>query len=179
MKRPRVSDFKLQIYRSTAMQLSKEYVVDNSAEFAEKGIDAQQIRYEPITQEALEQCYLWGSEAQLYPWEDVPSWKQRDTKAFDISLWYARELCGLCYATPKASAVSIKVILLEGKPDVSHPLKGEVAGLALLAISRYARMLGLAEIEISEPDPGAIGWYQELGFDFDDQRRLVIAVREA
>lgn len=179
MKRPRVSDLKLQIFRSTAMQLAKEYLAASSIEFAQKGIDAQHIRYEPITQEALDQCYLWGSEAQLYPWEAVPAWKQRDAKAFDLSLWYDRELCGLCFATPKSSALTIKVILLEGKPDVSHPLKGEVAALALIAISRYARMLKLSEIEILEPHPGAIEWYRGLGFNFDDQRRLVIAVGEA
>jgi hypothetical protein len=179
MKRPRVSDFKLQMFRSTAMQLAKEYLLAGGSEFAQKGIETRKIHYEPITQVALDQCYLWGSEAQLYPWEDVPAWNQRDKKAFDISLWYDRELCGLCFATPKSSAITIKVILLEGKPDVSHPLKGEVAGLTLIAISRYARMLKLSEIEIFEPDPGAIDWYRELGFDFDDQRRLVIAVGEA
>lgn len=179
MKRPRISDFKHQIFRSTAMQLAKEYLLDDPWVLAERGIDAGRIRYEPIMQVALDQCYLWGSEAQLYPWEDIPGWKNRDGKAFDLSLWYDHELCGLCFATPKSSTLSIKVVLLEGKPDVTHPLRGEVAGLVLIAISRYARMLKLREIEIFKPDLGAVQWYRHLGFDFDDQRRLVIAVDEA
>ncbi|MCG6575563.1 N-acetyltransferase [Pseudomonas sp. AF32] len=178
MKRPRSSDLKHQVFRSTAMQLAKEFLMEDPEALAKKGIDAVRIRYEPITQEALDQCFLWGSQAQLYPWEDVPSWKSRDRKAFDLSLWYDHELCGLCFATPKSSALSIKVVLLEAKPDVTHPLKGEVAGLVLIAIGRYARMLKLREIEAFEPDPGAILWYQRLGFDFDDRRRLVIAVNE-
>lgn len=178
MKRPRVNDFKHQVFRSTAMRLAKEFLMDEPEALAERGINVDRIRYEPITPDALDQCYLWGSEAQLYPWEDIPSWKSRDGKAFDLSLWYDHELCGLCFATPKSSTLSIKVVLLEGKPDVTHPLKGEVAGLVLIAISRYARMLKLREIEVFEPDPGAILWYQRLGFDFDDRRRLVTAVNE-
>jgi hypothetical protein len=179
MKRSFPSDFKYQMFRSTAMQLAREFLIGDPGALAEKGIDAKQIRYEPITHEALEHCYLWGSKAQLYPWEEIPRWKKRDRKAFDLSLWYDQELCGLCFATPRSSALCIKVILLEGKPDVTHPLKGEIAGLALIAISRYARMLKLSEIEIFEPDPGAIDWYQHLGFRFDQQRRLVIAIGEA
>lgn len=176
MTRLRTSDLKHQMFRSTAMQLAKEFLMGDSGTLAEKGIDVELIKYEPITQDALDQCYLWSSEAQLYPWEDVFRWKNRDGKAFDLSLWYDQELCGLCFATPKSSTLSIKVILLEGKPDTTHPLKGEVAGLTLIAISRYARMMKLSKIEIFEPAPGAIDWYQHLGFDFDDQRRLVIAV---
>lgn len=151
----------------------------NQVALAKKGIDAHCIRYEPITHEALDQCYLWGSQAQLYPWEHVSHWKMRDGRAFDLSLWYETELCGLCFATPKSSTLSIKVILLEGKPDVGHPLKGEVAALSLIAISRYARMLKLDQIEIFKPDSGAINWYRELGFEFDHQGRLVIAIGEA
>lgn len=71
------------------------------------------------------------------------------------------------------------MILLEGKPDVTHPLKGEVAPLALLVISRYARMLGFAEIEIDAPALGAIPYYKEIGFTRDSQDRLVIPVDHA
>ncbi|WP_434155544.1 hypothetical protein [Pseudomonas sp. JZ134] len=70
-------------------------------------------------------------------------------------------------------------MLLEGKPDGAHPLKGQVAGLALINVTRYGRMLGLSEIEIQDPDPGAIDWYKELGFELDDEQRLVISIVEA
>lgn len=159
--------------------MAKAFLTENSQGLLSKGLDPELIRYEPITQSALEQSYLWGSEASLYPWEDVPVWKNKDRNGFDISLWYGQELCGLCYASPKASAICIKVILLEGKPSESHPLKGEIAALVLIAISRYARMLGLSQIEIQDPAAGAVRWYKELGFDYDDQRRLVIAVTSA
>lgn len=49
MKRPRISNFKHQVFRSTAMQLAKEFLVDDPKALPEKGIDAERIRYEPIT----------------------------------------------------------------------------------------------------------------------------------
>ncbi len=176
MSKPRNNDLRLQVFRSTAMQMAHEMLLEAPDELLEKGIDPQRIRYEPITQIALDHSYLWGPGAELFPWEDVPDWKRKDPKSFDISLWYDQDLCGLCYASPKNSAICIKIILLEGKPDVTHPLKGEVASLALIAIDKYARMLGCSEIEIQDPAPGVIGWYKELGFDFDGKGRLVIAV---
>lgn len=48
----------------------------------------------------------------------------------------------------RQSSICIKIILLEGKPDRSHPLKGEVASLTLLAIDYYARMIKCTEIEV-------------------------------
>lgn len=179
MSGSRSSNLKYQVYRSTALTMAKEFILDNPTELLAKGIDPACIRFEPITQEALNQSYLWISEAQLYPWEDVPSWKKRDTRYFDLSLWYDHELCGLCYATPRASTLTIKIVLLEGKPDGTHPLKGQVAGLALINVTRYGRMLGLSEIEIQDPDPGAIDWYKELGFELDDEQRLVISIVKA
>ena len=66
--------------------------------------------------------------------------------------------------------------MLEGKPDRSHPLKGEVASLALLAIDYYARMIKCTGIEVQDPEPLAIPWYQELGFDYSADGRLLIQV---
>ncbi|WP_339732339.1 HipA family kinase [uncultured Pseudomonas sp.] len=76
----------------------------------------------------------------------------------------------------RQSSICIKIILLEGKPDRSHPLKGEVASLTLLAIDYYARMIKCTEIEVQDPEPLAIPWYQELGFDYSADGRLVIQV---
>lgn len=100
----------------------------------------------------------------------------KDRKGFDLALWYGSELCGLSYATPRRSSICIKVILLEGKPDPGHPLKGEVAALAFLVIEYYARMIKCTEIEIQDPEPLAVVWYQELGFSYTADGRLVIRV---
>lgn len=175
MRRPKYNDLKYQTFRSEARRLAFDLVQTEPA-FQREGIDPALIRYEPVTQDAINASLLWGEEATLYPWEDVPSWKAKDKKCFDLSLWYDVELCGLCFATPKGSAICLKIVLLEGKPDRTHPLRGLVAPLSLLAIDNYARMLGCQEIEILDPDPGAIDWYRELEFDYDADRRLVIPV---
>ncbi|MCO6057957.1 N-acetyltransferase [Pseudomonas sp. MOB-449] len=175
MSRPKNNDLKYQAYRSAARKLAFE-LVKSEPGFQRDGIDPNLIRYEPITHDAISASLLWGEEATLYPWEDVPEWKVKDRKCFDLSLWYDMELCGMCYATPRASCITIKIVLLEGKPDRTHPLRGLVAPLSLLAIDNYARMLGCQEIEIQDPEPGAVEWYEELGFTYDKDRRLVIPV---
>lgn len=163
----RGNHLKYQIFRSESLKSVTE-TVQGRASLISAGIDVSQIRFEPITGEAIEASYLWGDDASLFPWEDVHEWKADDCKAFDISLWFGVELCGMAYASPKQSKLCIKVILLEGKPDKTHPLKGFVAPLVLEAIGNYAALLGLEEIEIEEPAAGAIPWYQGLSVRCDE-----------
>jgi len=169
------NDIRYQAYRSQARKLSAELLRDQP-DLLREGIDPHQVRFEPINDEAIQASHLWGEETTLYPWEDVSSWKADDRKGFDLSLWYGPELCGLCYATPRKSSICIKIIILEGKPDRSHPLKGEVASLALLAIDYYARMIKCTEIEVQDPEKMVVPWYQELGLNFTEDGRLVIQV---
>lgn len=169
------NDIRYQAYRSQARNLSAA-LIRGQPDLLREGVDPHQVRFEPITQEAIEACQHWGEEATQYPWEDVPTWKSKDRKGFDLSLWYGPELCGLCYATPRQSSVCIKIILLEGKHDREHPLKGQVASLTLLAIDYYARMIQCTEIEVQDPEPGAVPWYCELGFAYSEDGRLVIQV---
>ena len=49
----------------------------------------------------------------------------------------------------------------------------------MIAVDHYAQIIGSQWIEIQEPAPDAIPVYRNLGFDFDSQGRLVIAVEKA
>jgi hypothetical protein len=69
-------------------------------------------------------------------------------------------------------------VVLEGKPDKSHPLRGVVAALALTAVENYAVLIGCTEIEVQEPATGAIPVYESLGFAFDPTDRLVISIAQ-
>jgi hypothetical protein len=143
------------------------------------GLNLALVTLGPITDRALDETLTWSEAGGRFPWEGVATWKARDPKAFDISIWYDAELCGLCYASPRRSAIRIKLLLLEGRPGDSHPLKGYVLGLALTAIAHYARSLGLQFIEVDAPLEGAIPMYLAVGFVFDLAGRLVIAVSDA
>ena len=175
MSKSRGNGYRYQIWRSEARKAAEALVRENQ-NLITRGIDTTQIRYEPITLAAIEAADLWGDEATLYPWHDVHQWKQADIRGFDVSLWFDRELCGLCYASPRKSKLCIKIVILEGKPDRSHPLRGTVAALALTAIEKYAILIGCTEIEVQEPAAAAIPLYESLGFGFDPTGRLVIGV---
>ncbi|MQG93640.1 N-acetyltransferase [Pseudomonas sp. MN1F] len=172
--RRRHNDLRYQVFRSQARTLTCECVSQNG--FLREGLEADRVRMEPITSEAIATCLGWGEEASAFPWEEVCTWKASDLRGFDLSIWYGADLCGLCYASPRKSRLRIKVILLESNPDKSHPLKGEVASLALTAIDFYARMLGCREIEIQDPVTAARALYEALGFSSTADGRLVIRV---
>jgi hypothetical protein len=137
------------------------------------GIDGSLVRFTPIDSAAIDISHGWHG--SFYPWGDVPRWKRKDAKGLDLALWHAEQLCGLCYATPRRSRLRIKVVLLEGQPNTSHPLKGRVARLMLLAVGVYATMLGCEVIQIESPEPGVVSYYQRLGFQFDADGCLVIS----
>jgi hypothetical protein len=63
--------------------------------------------------------------------------------------------------------------LIEGNPESSHPLSGSVGALTMVAINLYALALGLSVLEVQCPDPGAVRLYQNLGFSYDREGRLV------
>lgn len=167
---------KFQVYRGTAYRRALELLAEEQATLDPPGIDVSRVRLEPITHAAVEASDGWGEEGAVLSWEDVSAWKHKWPKGIDLALWYGVELCGMAYANARDSRITIKLILLEGKPDDTHHLKGYVLPVTLTAIDAFARMLKLQWIEIQDPAAGAIPWYQQHGFAFDDQRRLVISV---
>lgn len=177
MSKNRGNEYRYQIFRSEARKAAQQLALENQNLIA-RGIDTSKIRYEPITQAGVEVANFWGDEGTLYPWHDVNDWKQDDTRGFDVSLWFDQELCGLCYASPRKSRLCIKIVILEGKPDRTHPLRGAVAALALTAIESYAVIIGCTCIEVQEPAIAAVRVYESLGFAYDPKGRLVIAVEQ-
>lgn len=166
------TDLRNQTFKSNARKLTYQAFIKNIAPRALK-MDVAAVRFEPITAAALEKCHLWEG-ATIYPWDHIPDWKRKDAKGLDLAIWYGQNLCGLCYATPRRSALCLKVVLLQSDPYRSHPLRGLIAPIAILAADFYARMLGCREIEIQAPDPNVVFYYRDLGFDFDHNNRLVI-----
>lgn len=166
------TDLRNQTIKSDVRKLTYKAFIKKIAPRA-SNIDISVVRIEPITAAAIEKCHLWEGVAN-YPWERIPEWKRKDAKGLDLAIWYEQNLCGLCYATPRRSAICLKIVLLQGDPDKLHPLRGLIAPVALLAAEFYARMLECREIEIQDPDPNVVFYYRELGFDFDQTNRLVI-----
>ncbi|AZF12638.1 hypothetical protein C4J93_4471 [Pseudomonas sp. R2-37-08W] len=175
MARRYLRSLKYLIFQSQSRKKALASFVDQWTALDYQWLDATKVRFDVIDNRALEACHRWGGDAQ-FPWEDVAAWKTLDAKGFDLSIWHDEQLCGLCYATPRDSKVTIKIVLLEGCSDSKHPLKGLIAALALGAIDAYARAIGCSRIEIQEPRPDAVPTYERLGFNYDEQQRLVISV---
>ncbi|MFK3770962.1 N-acetyltransferase [Pseudomonas sp. NPDC089406] len=164
-----------QVYRSLARKRVEEVLLDQPA-LLKDGVQADQVRMEPITPACVEASLQWGDSATLFPWECVQRWKGKDRRGFDLAIWHASELCGLCYATPRKSRLCIKIILLESQPGRSHPLAGSVAALAIMSTEFYGRMLGCREIEIENPVFAIRPLYEALGFKCMLGSRLVMKI---
>lgn len=166
------TDLRNQVLKSKARELVNQ-TLERSVEVRSLGIDRGTVRFMPIDPAALAISDEW--ERCPYPWRAVPEWKLKDPKGLDLALWHAQELCGLCYATPRRSRLRISIILLEGQPTESHPLKRLVAPLMLTAVGVYAQLLRCKVIQIERPEPGVVNYYQTLGFEFDTAGCLVIS----
>lgn len=166
-----------QLYRSRARALAgiKTAQLQNELEsFGQTDLDFSKVRYEAINTQALSAWELW--EDPQFAWDEVIGWKAREPLALDLAIWFGEELCGLCFANPNNSRRRIRIVRLEGRPGEVHPLKKRIAPLSILAIEQYARIVGSRFIEVQEPLEGAISIYQQLGFYYDDERRLVKSV---
>jgi len=137
-------------------------------------LDLSRVRFEPIDAQALSACSRWDD--PHFSWHDVVEWKAKEPMALDLSIWFEEQLCGLCFANPNKSRQRIRIVRLEGRPGKVHLLKRRIATLSILAIEHYAVILGSRFIEVQEPLTGAIPIYQQHGFYFDTERRLVKAV---
>jgi hypothetical protein len=176
---PRNDHLKYQVYRGEAYQQALGLLAEEQASLDPPDFDVSCVRIEPITPAAVEASYNWSEDGTLLSWEHVAKWKNKWPRGIDLAVWHGVELCGMAYANARDSKLTIKLILIEGKPDSSHPLKGYVLPIALVVIDAFARMLKLKWIEVQDPAPGVIAWYRENGFEFDDERRLVISVEGA
>lgn len=159
---------KWQMYASNARAKATEVAHALHAQFEANGFfgltDYRQVRFEPIDGAALEAVLSW--ESHRFPWEGTGRSKKKNPKAFDLALWFADRLCGLCFAEPNGSKTLIRIMLLESDPDPLHPLKGAVTTMILIAINQYAKQCRSTAIEVVEPLAEVIPHYLSLGFEY-------------
>ncbi|MHC8298512.1 hypothetical protein [Pseudomonas sp. ZS1P83] len=166
-----------QLYRSRARKLAAVSIAalqEEKEQFGPTVLDLSKVRFEPIDAQALNACERWDD--PHFSWHEVIGWKAKEPLALDLSIWFDEQLCGLCFANPNKSRQRIRIVRLERRPGKVHPLKKRIAPLSLLVIEQYATIIGSGVIEVQEPLKGAIPTYQQLGFYYDAERRLVKAV---
>lgn len=163
-----------QLYKSQARRIAGASTAQLQRELERIGptaFDLSKVRFEPIDRRALNASVLW--EDPHFSWNEVGGWKAREPLALDIAIWFDDELCGMCFANPNNSRLRMRIVRLEGRPKEAHPLRNRIATLALIAIEQYAQLIGCRFLEVQEPQVGAVSIYQQLGFDFDIEGRLV------
>lgn len=161
-----------QLYKSQARKQAVSSVVQLlHVRAGSAAVDLSNVRFEPIDRQALSAFDRW--EDPHFSWHEVIEWKAREPLALDLAIWFNAELCGLCFANPNNSRQRIRIVRLEGSPRSAHPLKGRVATLAMIVVEQYAQVMGARLLEIQEPRAGAVSIYQQLGFEYDREGRLV------
>ncbi|KAF1033705.1 MAG: hypothetical protein GAK37_00059 [Pseudomonas sp.] len=164
---------KYQLNRSRARAFANATIAQLTGGIATH--DFAHVRFEAIDSSALDGFQTWDS--PCFSWDDVVQWKAKELMYFDVSIWLARELCGLCFANPNHSRLRMRVVRLEASSNKDHPLRGRITPLALIAVNHYASIIGSQTLEIQEPEPEAIPTYQKNGFTFDSSGRLVMDVK--
>jgi len=105
-------------------------------------------------------------------WPNAKSWSWvqqlrqycNDPKRFDVGLSVKGRLCALCIGTPSKAGLSLKLHVLEGKPD-GNPLKGQVLKIILFAAHGYAGMIGATEVWLCDPiNDDLVSVYERYGY---------------
>jgi hypothetical protein len=104
-----------------------------------------------------------------WDWESIRTLFRRDPKRFEVAVWSHDKLCGLAVGTLNKTATVVEV--LEGHPDPTHPLRGEVLLIVLQAATTYAQRTGRPEVWLMEPAEGLIHLYEKLGFSLETPKR--------
>ncbi|BFM15608.1 hypothetical protein R50073_17910 [Maricurvus nonylphenolicus] len=135
-----------------------------------KAINMPGVRLTPINTVALDKYASWPNNNRVPPnggW-DWGSWvshyRSKHPKRFEAAIWFGSILCGLLLGKMSGKNVHIRLEVLEGSTDSTHPLKGRVAYIALSAVEMYGYALGAKESRIIDPVDGAINSYKKLGY---------------
>jgi len=128
------------------------------------------VRLTPINGAALLYYKKWPDIGRTPPnggW-DWESWsinyKEKYPKRFDVAIWFGTTLCGLALGKMSEKNIHVRLEVLEGSTDGTHPLKGRVAYIALTALEMFGYALNAEEAKIIDPVHGAITSYRKLGY---------------
>ncbi len=111
-----------------------------------------------------------------WDWDGLVGRVRRRPSAFQVAIWSGNALCGLAVGRvsrrrPSGRRHTISVHFLEGSPHADHPLRGQVARIALTAADAYGRELGATRLRLLDPLPGVFRLYEELGFGIAPESR--------
>ena len=104
-----------------------------------------------------------------WDWEAVSRPFRKNPSAFHVALWCSGRLCGLAVGdlSRKRSSgefTTCTIHYIERAPISGNPLRGKVVALAVAAAETYAHSLGAITLRISNPLPGVVRVYAEMGF---------------
>lgn len=129
------------------------------------------VKLTTISGEALNQSSKWGSSGRVPPnggwdWELwISHYRRKYHKRFEAAIWYGSTLCGLCLGKASGKNIHVRLEILEGSPDLKHPLRGRIAFIALTATELYGYACGASQVRIIDPVGGAINSYKALGYE--------------
>lgn len=129
------------------------------------------VRLTPINQAALSYYKKWPAIDRVPPnggwdWESWSTYyKEKYPKRFDIAIWFGNTLCGLALGKMSEKNIHVKLEVLEGSTNSTHPLKGRVAYISLTALEMFGYALNAKEARIIDPVHAAITSYTNLGYN--------------
>lgn len=120
----------------------------------------------------------WDHQARRYPWEwdkQVLAWRKKRASQWEMAIWHKQVLCGLVVGGPSRRRSRLYVEGIEGNPS-THPLKGHIIAIALLASERYAEGIGCAELWLVNPAEELIDEYRQAGYHVRPSNRLLAKI---
>lgn len=122
----------------------------------------------------LDQAMDWSSRRYLWDWFEIKRKFRNIPARFELSVSVDGELCGLAIGKPSRGRRHVSIYFMEGNPNPSQPLRGQVLPILLDGLALYGEALGCSYIRLIQPVEGLISRYEKAGFVLatDKNRRI-------
>lgn len=117
----------------------------------------------------------WDHRARRHSWawdQEVLIWRKKRPSQWEMAIWHKQTLCGLVVGGPSRRRSRLYVEGIEGNPS-SHPLKGHIIAIALLASERYAEHIRCKELWLVDPEEELLDSYRSAGYDVRPSNKLL------
>ncbi|KHD06785.1 hypothetical protein PN36_25575 [Candidatus Thiomargarita nelsonii] len=118
------------------------------------------IMLKPIDTYALESYQKWERRIVDWDWIGIVRKYRKNTKRFEVAIWYQNELMGLALGKPSRAKTLVRINFIEGRTDRPTILRKRIVPITIKVGMNYSVLLQAKKLFIMEPFPELINYYK-------------------
>jgi hypothetical protein len=134
---------------------------------AQANIIPSDVILKPIDDYALEAYQNWPDRMVDWDWVKIVKKYRKNTKRFEVAVWYQNELMGLAIGKPSRAKTLVRINFIEGRADRPTILRKRIVPITIKVGMNYGILLQAKKLFIMEPFLELINYYKgQEGFTY-------------